>query len=291
MPCAPRNKVKEFPDFVFAQRGNASIWLARDRASPSVIECFADPDRLFQRSDCVIVKDQKKIKVGRLSIEFAGEAVVCYVKRYNAFSARYRLQSLFACSGALRALKGAAILARIKVASARPIAVVEQRAAKMLVKSFFISQEIQRGKTADAYWREVLANIPSAEGRRRRRSFLKQLATLFAGLHCHHVYHNDLKDANILVDLTDGAQAEGLFLLDLEGVRRYTYLSHRRRIKNLVQLHRTFGRYLTQSERWYFLTCYLSPAVIDRPARKRWAQEVLRQSARVNRNKSIANAA
>jgi serine/threonine protein kinase len=283
--------VKEFPDFVFAQRGNASIWLARDRASPSVIEYFADPDRLFQRSDCVIVKDQKKITVGRLPVEFAGEAVVCYVKRYNAFSARYRLQSLFARSGAISELKGAAILARIKVASARPVAVVEHRAAKMLLKSFFITQEIRRGKTVDAYWREVLVRIPSAEGRRRRRKFLKQLAELFAGLHRHHVYHNDLKDANILVELTDGAQAEALFLLDLEGVRQYTQLRHRRRIKNLVQLHRTFGRYLTRSERWFFLSCYFAPAVTERSARKRWAREVLRQSARVERSKSIADAA
>ena len=62
------------------------MWLARDLASPSMIDLMADPDRLFERSDCVIIKDQRKIKVGRAPLEWGGKKIVVYIKRYNAFS-------------------------------------------------------------------------------------------------------------------------------------------------------------------------------------------------------------
>ena len=263
------------------------MWLARDLASPSMIDLMADPDRLFERSDCVIIKDQRKIKVGRAPLEWGGKKIVVYIKRYNAFSLRYRLQSIFACSGAEKSLRGAAALSAIGIATARPVAAIEQRTAGMLLKSFYLSEEIKDGKTADAYWKEKLATLPTRKGAQRRRRFLQHLAGLFSRMHNHDVYHNDLKDANILIAPQSGALEEGVFLLDLEGVRRNVRLNRSRRIKNLVQLNRTLGKYLKQSERWYFLTNYLSSEGIDRRTKKRWAAAILRQSVRLDKLKSI----
>ena len=123
------------------------MWLARDLASQSMIDLMADPDRLFERSDCVIIKDQRKIKVGRAPLEWSGKKIVVYIKRYNAFSLRYRLQSIFASSGAEKSLRGAAALSAIGIATARPVAAIEQRTAGMLLKSFYVSEEIKNGKT------------------------------------------------------------------------------------------------------------------------------------------------
>jgi serine/threonine protein kinase len=109
---------------------------------------------------------------------------------------------------------------------------------------------------------------------------------LFSRLHDHDVYHNDLKDANILIASQRGAQ-EVFFLLDLEGVRRDVRLNRSRRIKNLVQLNRTLGKLLKQSERWYFLTIYLSGEAVDRRTKKRWAAAIHRQSVRLDKIKSI----
>jgi hypothetical protein len=260
------------------------MWLKRGLASPSMIERIADPDRLLERSDCLVIKDQKKIKVGRLPLEVDGKKLVVYIKRYNAFSLRYRLQSLFVCSGAESSLRGAAILSAAGIATAPPVAAVEHRSAGMLFKSFYISEEIEEGKTADAYWREKIQPLHGPPGAQRRRRFLQDLAGLFSSLHDGDVYHNDLKDANIVI-----GPRQAFSLLDLEGVRRDPCLSRSRRIKNLVQLNRTLGRYLKRSERWYFLTCYLKPAGLDRLARKRWARDVYAQSARLDKSKRIDN--
>lgn len=262
------------------------MWLARDLASQSMIDLMADPDRLFERSDCVIIKDQRKIKVGRAPLEWGGKKIVVYIKRFNAFSIRYRLQSIFACSGAEKSLRGAAALSAIGIATARPVAAIEKRTAGMLLKSFYVSEEIKDGKTADAYWTEKLATLPAPSGGQRRRRFLQDLARLFSRLHDHDVYHNDLKDANILIASQRDAQ-EVFFLLDLDGVRRNVRLNRSRRIKNLVQLNRTLGKLLKQSERWYFLTSYLSGEAVDRRTKKRWAAAIHRQSVRLDKIKSI----
>jgi serine/threonine protein kinase len=284
----PPNKMKEFPDFVSAQQGHASMWLKRNFASPSMIGLMADADLLLERSDSVIIKDQRKVKVGRVPLEWDGQTLVVYIKRYNVFSFRHRLQSVFTCSGAHKSLRGAATLSAIGVPTARPVAAIEHRRRGMLVKSFYVSEEIQGGKTADAYWREDAARREGVAGFRRRRVFLEKLAELFSRLHARDVYHNDLKDANILVGQDGGADLESLHLLDLEGVQQFAHLSRRRRIKNLVQLNRTLGRHLTQTERWYFLTRYLSSKEIDRPTRKRWAEHVFRMSTRLDHSKNFS---
>jgi serine/threonine protein kinase len=280
--------VKDFPDFVQTKRGRASIWLRRELARPAMIELFCDIDRLFERPDCIIVKDQRKIKVGRVSVECDGAKAVVYIKRYNVFSLRYRVQSFLSHSGAAKSLRGAKILEAVGVCTARPFAAVEHRCGGLLLKSFFVSEDIEGGKTLDAFWQEELAPLPGREGERRRRLFLQTLARLFSCLHAHDVYHNDLKDANILIAPKPGTAEDAFFLLDLDGVRRYPQLSRRRRVKNLVQLNRTFGKYLRRTELLFFLNCYLSGTTKDRAARKRWAEDVFRRSIHVDRVKMTA---
>ena len=263
------------------------MWLKRELASPSMVELMAEPDRLLERSNCVIIKDQRKIKVGRVPLQWDGQKIVVYIKRYNAFSLRYRLQSMVACSGAQKSLRGAAILSAVGVSTARPVAAIEHHRGGLLLQSFYVSEEIADGKTVDAYWKEKLVTLPARLGAQRRRRFLQKLAGLFSRLHDRDVYHNDLKDANILIAPRGGAPEESFFLLDLEGVRRGARLSRSRRIKNLVQLNRTLGKHLKPSERWYFLTCYLSAQGIDRQTKKRWAADIHRQSVGLDKIKSI----
>ena len=105
------------------------------------IERLAHADQLLRDPTCQIIKDQKKIKVGRLNVAVAGIVRSVYVKRYNAFSLRYKITSPFIRSGALRALRGAAILRQANIATAVPVAAVEHRFGGVLSKSFFISEE------------------------------------------------------------------------------------------------------------------------------------------------------
>jgi tRNA A-37 threonylcarbamoyl transferase component Bud32 len=246
-----------------------------------------DPDHLFDQPGCEIIKDQKKIKVARLKIEIQGNVKGVYLKRYNAFSWRYRFGSLFQESGALKSLNGAAILSESGIRTARPLAAVDSRSWGMLNRSFFISEEVENGKTADAYWREELLTIKGKEGRRRRKRFLQGIGELFRCLHQQDVYHNDLKDANILVRPDFSTAGEHFYLLDLEGIRRYRKLNRRRQTKNLVQLNRTLGKYLRATEKLRFLESYLGPLFSNRIDKRDWVASVLRQSNRLDRLRDI----
>ncbi len=275
----------QFPDFVYRREGPAAIWIDRCFAEDELLGLLKDPDALFKRSDAEIIKDQRKIRVARVPVTVAGQSKRVYVKRFNIFSWRYRLGSVFMASGAVRALRGAQVLSRENIPSARTVAAVEFRSYGMVSKSFFLTEEIVGGKTADAYWREELQSATNAGAQGRRRRFLRRLAFLFRRLHELNIYHNDLKDANILVVPSDNGEQESIVLLDLEGIRRYPKLKRRRKIKNLVQLNRTLGRYIRRSEKYLFLKYYVEENVADRIETRRWLVEINRRSVRLDRQK------
>jgi hypothetical protein len=277
------------PDFVQIKRGSLSIVVHRSLAEDSILNLLGNPDVFFSLPKCQIIKDQRKIKVARLKLEIGGAAKTVFVKRYNAFSWRYRLGSLFQLSGAAKSLKGAAILAEAGIRTAAAVAAVESRTCGMLNNSFYLSDEIEDGQTADVYWREGLSNFPGKVGILRRRRFLTQLGKLFFLLHSKRVYHNDLKDANIIVSRTD-QQDEGFYLLDLEGVRIVWPLTMRRRIKNFVQLNRTLGGYLSTTQKLHLLKSYLGADYLDKDKRRFWMDKIIRDSRRGDR-RSLRKAA
>jgi serine/threonine protein kinase len=265
------------PDFVLLRHRATSVWIDAEFNKPAVNELLWDPDRFFSDERCVVVKDQKKIKVARVVVEVSGVLYRIFIKRYNAFSWRARLLSIFTRSGAFRSLQGAAILQNAGFATARPLAALESRRCRVVTKSFYLSEEIAGGKTADAYWSEDLT-IAQPQRLRRRRHFISGLALTFQALHRQGVYHNDLKDANIIV--VPEKNAELFYLLDLKGTRRYSDLNLRRKIKNIVQLNHTLGRLLRRTEKLYFLKVYLDSSFASKPIKRRWVTAVLEQSRR-----------
>jgi hypothetical protein len=277
--------VDRFPEFVCQRQGGAAIWYIQERVGTESGVLLENPDALFDRSGSQIIKDQRKIKVGRVPLTVAGQQRYVYLKRFNAFSWRYRLGSLFFPSGAVRALRGAHVLMEAKIPAARAIAAVEFRHWGILTKSFFLTDEIVGGKTADAYWRRDLRAITGKGVNRRRRKFLQRLALLFRKLHDCNIYHSDLKDSNILVVPGGDREAETFFLLDLEGIRRCRRLSWRRRVKNLVQLNRTLGLYLRRTDKCVFAKYYLSDSFADRRQTRRWIAAVLKHSGLKDRQK------
>jgi len=275
-----------FPDFVLHQCGNAAIWVDRACVEQQFIDRLTDADCLFAEPHCQIIKDQRKIKVGRLTLPIAGRPRTLFVKRYNTFSLRYKLTSPFLQSGGFRALRGAAILRAAQIPTALPVAAVENRRGGALIKSFFLSEEIAGGETVDAYWRGRLLGVKGPEGFALRRRFLAELAQIFKTLHSEQIYHNDLKDANVLAVADRRENHLRLILLDLDGVVRMSHLSPRRKVKNLVQINRTLGRYLRQPEKLYFLKSYLNAGFAQRTLRRKLMDSVMRESRRVDRLKT-----
>lgn len=264
------------------------MWIARKYLEQGLLDRFFDADGLFADPSCQLVKDQRKIKVARLVVTIDGQPQGLYVKRYNMFSWRHRLVSLVAQAGAFRALHGAKILSGVGIDTARPVAAIANRRCGFLTKSFYLTEELVGGTTVDAYWRQVLRPLTGREGVARRRNFLLQLGQLFRRLHELGVYHNDLKDANILAMPRNQEDNLRLFLLDLEGVRQYARLSANRKVKNLVQINRTLGKWLRPSDRLRFLKAYLDRSFGDRSVRRRLIVEVEWRSHRLNAAKRLS---
>ena len=287
MESLSRSPTAALRDFHLEARGGTKIWVHRCIADQKFVDQIADCDHLLDRPECQIIKDQKKIKVGRLNLKIAGRERHLYIKRYNAFSLRYRLGSLVSCSGAVKSLKGATVLRDAGVHTPNPMAAVENRVKGILTKSFFVTEEIHGAKTADAYWLDDLSARQDEDGRQRRQNFLRDLASLFRSLHAQQIYHNDLKDANILVVSEPDHAAQLFFLLDLEGVKRFARLSDKRRIKNLVQLNRTLGRYVCRSDKLSFMKSYLGSGFFDRGQKRRLIQQVVSESDRLDALKNL----
>ena len=275
------------PEFVLERRGSLSMYVGRTLTGDLIPDIAADPDHFFDLPGCEIIKDQKKIKVARAKIEIEGDVKTVYIKRYNAFSWRYRFGSFFQSSGAVRSLHGAAILAASGIRTARPLAAVESRTWGMLNRSFFFSEEIGGAKTADCYWQEELVPVKGKEGVRKRKRFLCGMGELFRSLHEQAVYHNDLKDANILVHSDPSGGVEHFYLLDLEGIRHYRNLNRRRQIKNLVQLNRTLGKYLRRVDKVRFLEAYLGPSFSNRIDKRGRIASILRRSNKLDRLRNV----
>jgi hypothetical protein len=247
-------------------------WVAADVSLPALAPPDGDPDRLLADPACHLVKDQRKVTVGviegRLRSANSGPASAVYVKRYNVFSDRARWVSIVQRSPAVRAWAGTRILSDAGFGVAPALAAVEYRRWGMLERSFFLTARIDGAVPVDQHWWGL-----AQASRVKRRLFIAGLARLFAELHAARVYHADLKDANVLVR-AESRGAPAFFLLDLERVRRRRILSARRRIKNLVQLHRTLGRLASVRENLYFLRIYLGPIARDRETRRRWRRRV-----------------
>ena len=231
-----------------------------------------DPDRLLTRPDCDVLKLQPKVTVGAVSTP-AGRI---YVKRYNVFAWRVALASLWRSSPAAAAWQAAAALGARGFATPEPLAAIDVRRGGLLRKSFFITREVAGAVTADRFWQMILQEPASRRGP-GRRAVAHALGDLFRGLHAAGVYHNDLKDVNVLVE--GPAETMRCVLLDLERVRIMRRLGHRRRVKNLMQLARTLGPQASASDRLRFLAAYLGDAA-GRDERRAWVRAVGRAAAR-----------
>ena len=233
-------------------------------------------DTIFHSPDTTIVKDQKRIKV----YHFKRNGEEIYVKRYNPYSIWRRLEGSIFGSKAVRSWEGAKLLKEKNIETAIPLAAIEQRSYGILSESFYITSSIEDSSISVHYYRENFVNKPSSISDKRR--FLRSLAKLFRDVHEKGIYHNDLKDYNILVRVENWSYR--FFLLDLEGIREYIEIPFSKRIKNLVQLNRTLGRLLRGSDKVAFIKSYCGNGEW-----KKLGRLILQESAGVDKTKMKKN--
>ncbi|MDH3974419.1 MAG: hypothetical protein OEV42_09095 [Deltaproteobacteria bacterium] len=207
-----------------------------------------DIDRLCDVGECEIIKNQKRVKVCR--IIWNGEPL--FIKRYNPYSLWNTLEALAFGSKAMRSWKGAHLLSSRGINTAEPVAAIDCRSLGLPGKCFYVTREISESEISVEYYEKRFIKGKGAV--EEKRHFIRSLARLFRDLHKEGIYHNDLKDYNILVRNEEGKPR--FFLLDLEGVQSFSQLPQRCLIENLMQVNRTIGRIMTNTDRITFIREY-----------------------------------
>jgi serine/threonine protein kinase len=160
----------------------------------------------------------KLLKQGGTSVVGAGQGFV--VKQYNIRRPLRLLKDLFRRSRAVNAYHKAYHLEIAGIPTARPIAARERRCCGVLLRSWFVMEELT-GVRDLSQW---TGNYKLAAQRVRE---------LVAKLHERGFSHRDLKLTNIMLD----AEARP-FLVDLEGVRFVGEVTPERAAADLVRLAR-----------------------------------------------------
>ena len=231
-----------------------------------------DFDALFYSPDCTVIKDQKRIKV----YHFNRNGEVIYVKRYNPYSIWSSIEGSLNGSKAFRSWQGAKLLIDKGLNTAHPLAAIEHMRWGLLRESFYVTRAIEDSWISVDYYKEKL--IDKAASITNKRLFLRSLAKLFSDIHGKGIYHNDLKDYNILVRVEDGHLR--FFLLDLEGIKEYETLPESKRLKNLIQLNRTLGRLVNNAAKIAFLKEYCGAGEW-----KELARSIVKESLRIDMEK------
>jgi hypothetical protein len=221
-----------------------------------------------------VLKQGKGTTVTLLSLPTG--AVV--VKHYRATSWRRRADTVLHGSPARRAWRGAQLLPAWGFLVPRPLAAFERRGAGVVWESIYVSEGLLTQIPLNVYW----CTRSHQWSRRQKSTFLRALAGFVRALHERGLYLGDLKDENLLVEESHVSQWR-FYLVDLDRVRRFSSLTQRRRLKNLVQLERTLGHNARLSERLAFLYAYFGDPVPPRAQRRAFLRRLVRLRIRKDR--------
>jgi hypothetical protein len=178
-----------------------------------------------------------------------------FVKRVTSCSWSTGLAARICRSPARKTIGGASILEHAGFAHPQLIAAFEHYRGGSRRASYIIAEYLQRPK--------LLSRFALADGRdfRWRRWVSLQLAQTIRRLHDAGCYTRDLQETNLMVE----AQERGLkvYFIDLEDFRWRPRVSRRLRLRNLVHLDRSIGRFVSRAHRLRFFYNYLG----DKPDR------------------------
>jgi tRNA A-37 threonylcarbamoyl transferase component Bud32 len=115
---------------------------------------------------------------------------------------------------------------------------------------------------------------------RWRRRILEGVAREVRRLHDSRIASADLQETNLMLE--ESEQKLRVYFVDLDGFHRSARLGWHERARNLVQLDRSVGRFVTRTERLRFLYAYLGL----RPDRTR-RREIVRGLIESRRRKDV----
>ena len=222
--------------------------IAAELNGTALARALAAPEALLASPGARFVKDHRRTAVAAATVD--GREI--FVKRFKPYAWYRRLEWMLAPTPARRCWEASGELERAGFNVAPPLAATETRRCVVPADSYFVTLSLEGALPAGRFWRERSAGL----GITGRRRLLGSLARELRRFHDAGFYSRDANADNFLVRLDAEGRGE-FFLLDLENVRRPWRVSHRRRIKNLVQLYGPVRGEVSLRDRLRFVRAYV----------------------------------
>ena len=205
-------------------------------------EALGRPEELFAGPDVEVVKDSASSLVVRRKLTVGTASLDVFIKRTRRKYAWKMLVDCLRPSRPLRAFRlGHSLLTR-RIATALPLAAIEQRSGPFLRGSILITEAVD-GKQLHEFLSTWLAVPPRgdmplsvAQQRQLAQDVLCQLGRLVQRLHDNQFAHRDLKANNIFITWSMGSAPE-VVLIDLDGLSLRWHLSMTRKFQGLMRLN------------------------------------------------------
>ena len=251
--------------------------------SPQWLKLLERGDDLLARAEFHEVKNIRRNRAGF----FASEHGTVFIKRFAPGSWIEGIVERLRGSPARRSLRGAKMLTRSGFLVPAPLAAGEEISAGAIKASWIFSDALTAARVLSRFIER--GHAPAEQERRLRRETLAAVAGCVRRLHDAGLFTSDLQETNLMIDQADGAVR--IHFVDLDGFRRLARVSWKRRRRNLVQLDRSVGRFMTRSERLRFLRAYLgahpvgraSLPAMDRPAVRKLVERLMLERERKER--------
>ncbi len=185
-------------------------------------------------------------------------------------------------SAVRRAWENGHALLRRNIPTPTPLLFVEA-ADGLGVRQYLLTESIPDSTTLFDWHQSHLNKLPQRERRRILVHRAIALAHRLQWLHACGVEHRDLKSKNILV--SQNADDDRVWFLDLEGVRRWRRLPQHRALQNLSRLNvsSTFVSEIQLSDRLRFLRAYLGSRY-SQEWKSTWQKIAARTGRKIDRN-------
>ena len=260
-------------------------FINRDFCNDEFLDLLHNPDRTFSEPAVSIIKDSHTTSSCVIPIKIEGGKVEVHIKRYNYQNIFYALKNLFRTSRGKRVWKIANGLISRNLPTPLPISFLEQRKGRVLIKSFFITQNIDRSLPLHTLLQESFLKA-EIETIRNKNILIQQTAHLIRAMHDRGIWHGDLKSANILVEKKEG-QEDTLYLVDLDSTRIKTRLERKDTIGDLARLNVSLlnTRIVSTPDRLRFLKYYLNISKKrDIRLRNYWKEAVLKTQKKLKKS-------
>lgn len=152
-------------------------------------------------------------------------------------------------SRAARAWRGSQILDEGRFAHPAPLLIFEGQRCGAVEASYIVTERLHRACILS------LLALPKSRDLSLRRTVTKRAADEIRRLHDAGIYTRDLQETNLMVEERNDATPI-IYFVDLEDVRRIRNVSTRRRMRNLVHLDRSIGRFASRAKRLDFFYNY-----------------------------------